>query len=224
MKYLLCSACALATTLWSFGQGQIDFANYYGGGALNAPVTNAAGDRIIGPPYVAHFFWSSNSQATMDSLEPAGFDTPFSNAQGGGYFFGGSIDLPLGPILAQVRVWDTNYGSGYYEARDKGGEFGYSNLIIAYPTVPPPTAMPLFGLEGFQLQRLPQVTSALTTTNTIVFSWPTEQTVYAVQQNPDLLSSNWTTLSITPLTVGNEQQVIIPVPQSGRMFYRLVSE
>jgi len=162
----------------------------------------------------------------MDSLEAAGIDTPFSNTQGGGYFFGGAIALPVGtvPTLAQVRVWDTNYGSDYYQARDTGGEFGFSNLIIVYPSVPPGTATTLFGLEGFQLQRLPRVTTVLTTTNTIVFSWSTELTTYAVQQNPDLSPTNWTTLPNTPTTIGQQQQVILPVPSNGRMFYRLVSQ
>lgn len=226
MRLLIFLAGFLGTALWSFGQAAINFANFGGGGRLDAPVTNAVGTRITGPPYVAHFFWSSNTQATMDSLEAEGLDTPFSNTQGGGYFFGGGIELPVGqiPVLAQVRVWDTNYGSDYYQARDKGSEFGFSNIITVYPSLPPGTPTTLFGLEGFQLQRLPHVTSVLTTTNTIFFSWPTGQTVYAVEQNPDLSPSNWTTLSNTPITVGNQQQVIIPVPQSGRMFYRLVSQ
>jgi hypothetical protein len=226
MRSLISLLGFLATILSTFGQGEIAFANYYGGGTLDAPVTNAAGYRVTGAPYVAHFFWSSNTQATMDNLEPAGFDTPFSNSQGGGYFFGGAIDLPTGslPIEAQVRVWDTNYGSDYYQARNKGGEFGFSNVIIAHPTIPPPAAMPLFGLEGFQLQRLPHVTTVLTTTNTIVLSWQTQQTAYAVQQSPDLSPTNWTTLAITPVTIGQQEQVVTSVTNTPRMFYRLVSQ
>ena len=104
---------SLLTSGYSFGQGNINFANF--GNAINAPVTNAAGSLIAGPPYVAHFFWSSNTQSTMDNLGPAGTDTLFSSFQGGGYFSEGSIELPVGsiPIVAQVRVWDTNYGSSY---------------------------------------------------------------------------------------------------------------
>jgi len=226
MKSLIMLSTFLTAAGRLFGQSEISFANYLAG-AINAPVTNATGRPIVGPPYVAHFFWSSNTQSTMDNLEPEGFDTQFSNFMGGGYFSGGSIQLPVGnniPILAQVRVWDTNYGSDYYQARDRGGEFGYSNLIIAYPTVPPPPATPLFGLEGFQLQRLPHVTNFVTTTNTIVFSWSTEQTGYAVQQSPDLSPNNWVTLSNQPVTIGQQQQVILPAPSSGRMFYRLISQ
>jgi hypothetical protein len=126
--------------------------------------------------------------------------------------------------VAQVRVWDTTYGSTYYQARDNGGEFCFSNLITIAPSVPPGTATPLFGLQGFQLQRLPHLTSTLTTTNTILFSWPIEVTSYAVQQNPDLWPTNWVTLPNTPVTVGQQQQVTVPLPSSGKMFYRLVSQ
>jgi len=223
MKPLVFVAGFLATSFWSFGQAAINFANI--GFTINAPVTNAAGNLIVGSPYVAHFFWSSNMQSAMDNLEPAGSDTPFSNFQGGGYFLGGSLGLPIGeiPILAQVRAWDTNYGSEYYQARDNGGEFGFSNLIIAHPSLPPGTATPLFGLEGFQLERLPHVTTLLTTTNTIMLGWQTQQTSYAVQQSADLSPTNWTTLAITPVTIGQQEQVVIPVTNTPRMFYRLVS-
>jgi hypothetical protein len=225
-RTLLLAVLMFGVAASSFGQGAITFANYGGGGRLDAPVTNAAGTRITGPPYVAHFFWSSNTQATMDSLEPAGTDTTFSDFQGGGYFLSGSLYLPVAeiPILSQVRVWDTNYGSNYYQARDKGGEFGFSNIITVHPSVPPGTPTTLFGLVGFQLQRLPHVTTALTTTNTIVLSWQTQQTAYAVQQSPDVSSTNWTTLAITPVTVGQQQQVVTPVTNTARMFYRLVSQ
>ena len=64
----------------------------------------------------------------------------------------------------------------------------------------------------------------LTATNTIVFSWLTEQTAYLLQQNPDLSPTNWVTLSNTPVTVGQQQQVVLPVPTTGRMFYRLISQ
>jgi len=225
MKLSLHLSFVIASCSLSFSQGVVNFANTFNG--IDAPVTNANGNRIVGPSqYVAHFFWSSNTQATMDILEPAGFDTQFSGQYGGGYFLGGGITLPVPEIqiVAQVRVWDTNYGSIYYEARDKGGEFGFSNLITVTPSTPPGTATPLFGLQGFQLQRLPRLTMIVTTTNTIVFSWPTEQTAYAVQENLDLSQSNWVTLSNQPVTVDQQQQIVIPVPSLGRVFYRLVSQ
>src|ERR1041384_1719121 len=98
-----------------FGQSII-FANF--GGGIDAPITNAAADAIAGStPYVADLFWSTNLSARFDELPAAGYDQPFT---GSGYFLGGWKILAgeYGPILAQVRVWDTSYGSTYYEARD----------------------------------------------------------------------------------------------------------
>src|SRR3974390_1480078 len=85
---------AMSFTL--FAQGVVQFSN--GAGGVNAPVTNASGNRIIGPsPYVADFFWSTNINAAFDDLIAAGFNEPFStNTQyGGGYFSGGSGNTPV---------------------------------------------------------------------------------------------------------------------------------
>jgi hypothetical protein len=191
---------------------------------VDAPVTNVAGERIAEPsPYVADLFWSTNTEASVDGL--AAFNLPVQFSSMPGYFFGGprTAGPPIN-TLVQVRVWDATYGSNYYEARDNGAEYGYSNLLIVTPDLPPGPGAYLGGLQGFQLQRLPRLTNTVTSTNSIVFSWPTEQTTYALQENPDLSPTNWTTLTNRPTTVGQNQQVILPVPPASRMFYRLVSQ
>jgi hypothetical protein len=91
------------------GQGTLNFSNFANG--VDAPVTNAAGIRIVGPgPYVADLFWSSDTNAPTDSLTPAGFNQPFLTTafSGGGYFIAGSKTMTgaVGSIRAQVRVWD----------------------------------------------------------------------------------------------------------------------
>ncbi len=223
MKAPIASILIFATASVSLAQDSILFANVEGG--VDAPITNAAGQRIVGPSsYVADLFWSTDTNARMDSLRAAGFNTQFSTYPG--YFLGGGKDLGVGIVLVlcQVRVWDTSYGATYQEARDRGGEFGFSNLITILPDYPPGPETVLNGLEGFQLQRLPQLASTLSTTNTIVLSWPVEGTAYLVQQNPDLSPNNWVTLQNSPITVGQKQQVTVPVPPTGRMFYRLVSQ
>jgi len=224
---LLFSILAWGTTAVAVAQieGFVTFANKAAG--VDAPVSDAFGNRIIGPsPYVADLFWSTNTNALMDSLMPVGRNTSFSTLtnNGGGYFLGGAVGLPAEDVLTQVRVWDTTYGSTYYEARDKGGEFGFSNLIIVIPTPPPGGPASLIGLQSFKLQRLPHLTAILSTTNTILFSWPVEVTTYAVQQSLDLSPANWVTLSNSPVAFGQQEQVVLPVPPSGRMFYRLVSQ
>ena len=213
---LLFSAVSVAV-----GQGQINFANLAAG--LNAPISDASGTLISGGPYVADLFWSTNKNASIDSLTPAGHNTPFS---GGGYFLGGAIALQSVPgmqILVQVRVWDTTYGSTYYKARDNGGEFGFSNPFFVVPEVPPGPPSNLYGLQSFQLQRLPHLAIAPAATNTILLSWPVEVTTYALQQSPDLSPTHWITLTNAPVVVGSQNEVILPRPQ-GRMFYRLLSQ
>ena len=226
MKAFLTFFLIPATASVALGQGEITFSN--GALGVNAPISDASGNPIIGPgPYIADLFWSPNTNAAMDILSAAGAETGFSSnsMNGGGYFFG-LVTLPVGeiPVVVQVRVWDTNYGTTYYSARDSGGEFGFSNLIIVVPDLPPGQPSALAGLQSFKLQRLPHVTTLLTTTNTIVLSWQTQQTAYAVQQNPNLSPTNWTTLAITPVTIGQQEQVITPVTNTARMFYRLVSQ
>ena len=150
-----------STLLNSSGQGTIIFQNLPSPG-LDAPVKDAAGNRIIGPgPYVADLYWSTNMQATTDMLVPAGFNQGFLSVtlNGGGYFNGGLKTLPapgLNPILAQVRVWDTTFGSSYEVARDAGGEFGYSNVIPVTLDLPPGGGVHMVGLLPFQLQVIPE--------------------------------------------------------------------
>src|SRR5512135_335360 len=112
MKTVILLNVLLGTVYCAFGQGEIAFANLYGGGGqVDAPVTNAAGNRILGPgPYVADFFWSANTNASMDSLAPSGVNAPFyTNPAQAGYFVGRAVTPPgVGGgvrVLAQVRVW-----------------------------------------------------------------------------------------------------------------------
>jgi len=149
-----------STLLNSSGQGRINFQNLAAG--LDAPVRDVSGNRIVGPgPYVADLYWSTNMQATADMLVAAGFNQGFSSwtINGGGYFFGGQKIMPapgLNPILAQVRVWDTTYGSSYEVARDAGGEFGYSNVFPVTLDLPPGGGAYMYGLQPFQLQVIPE--------------------------------------------------------------------
>ena len=126
--FLLLIASATLLACNGRSQGTVNFSNFAGVGAsaVDAPVTNAAGIRIVGPgPYVADLFWSSDTNAPTDSLTPAGFNQPFLTTafSGGGYFIAGSktITGAVGIIRAQVRAWDITYGATYGQARDNGG-------------------------------------------------------------------------------------------------------
>src|SRR5262249_6760695 len=59
--------------------------------------------------------------------------------------------------------------------------------------------------------------------DTLTLSWPTSTGAFAVQQNPGLAPSQWTTLTNTPVVVGAQNHVTVPKTQSG-MFFRLISQ
>ena len=165
MGTLSCFTVFLAATSVSLGQGTVYFINYAPGGSVDAPISDAFGNRIAGPsPYVADLFWSANLNSPMEGLIAGGFNAGFlsSTFHGGGYFSGGGRTLPLPggqAILAQVRVWDTTFGPSYAQARDNGGEFGFSNLIVITPDTPPGSGAYLTGLQSFQLQVIPEPSS-----------------------------------------------------------------
>jgi hypothetical protein len=59
--------------------------------------------------------------------------------------------------------------------------------------------------------------------NAVTLSWPAPSGAFALQQNTDLSTTNWMTLSFNPVTVGSRNQVTVP-RSPGTMFYRLVSQ
>jgi hypothetical protein len=57
-------------------------------------------------------------------------------------------------------------------------------------------------------------------TESVGVGWPATATGFILQQNADLSTTNWTTVTNSSVVVGNEQQVIIPV-SAINAFYRL---
>ena len=60
---------------------------------------------------------------------------------------------------------------------------------------------------------------ALSGTNVLV-SWPSPPGSFGLQQNSDLTTTNWTTITNVPVVTNGQNQVILP-PGSGNQFYRL---
>jgi hypothetical protein len=80
----------------------------------------------------------------------------------------------------------------------------------------------LYGPAGLRIYSvLPQLSISLVT-NQVRLSWPTPAP-FVVQQNADLNSTNWVSLTNELLSAGSENEVIVP-PPSGKMFYRLTSQ
>ena len=71
-----------------------------------------------------------------------------------------------------------------------------------------------------QVVRVPQLGITATNSATVQISWPASAGSFALQQNPDLTITNWTTLTNTPVLVSGEYQISLPSPASS-MFYRL---
>lgn len=65
----------------------------------------------------------------------------------------------------------------------------------------------------------PRLTIRFTQTNTVEISWPSPSAGFALQQNSDLVTSNWTA-SPNPVTDTGTNQFIIVNPL-GNWFYRL---
>jgi hypothetical protein len=68
----------------------------------------------------------------------------------------------------------------------------------------------------------PPLNISVTTTNTVVLTWPSTWPGYSPQQNSDLTTTNWVNATNPVALVTNVYQVISPV-LSGQQFYRLMA-
>jgi hypothetical protein len=66
----------------------------------------------------------------------------------------------------------------------------------------------------------PRLSLSLTPSRTLVISWPNSASGLILQQNAGFQSTGWVSVTNTPVVAGNQLQVAIPNPASGR-FYRL---
>ena len=79
-----------------------------------------------------------------------------------------------------------------------------------------------WGIIGsIQTPGSPLLSVFVTSTNTVVLSWPAPSTGFSLQQNSNLSTTNWSTVTNTVDNVGGNNQVRI-APPIGNRFYRLV--
>lgn len=234
MKTLILAAALGAGGVSALAQGALNFANY--GGGVNAPVTDLGGTHgLNGPGFVADLYWTKGS--VLD-LAPLGQPAPFWT---NGIFAGGERIIPGAAagetITVQVRIWDVAdspfwtpgllYSSTAWVAES-------APFSITLTSAPDPPAL-LTGLQPFKVGFClscpfpPQPSLRVATDSTdgkkLLFSWTAYAAAeYLVQQNADLNTTNWMTLTNEPALVGltNEIQfqLVTPAP-SGTMFYRL---
>jgi hypothetical protein len=112
---------------------------------------------------------------------------------------GGSTTLALqDPLTHASRV--VNAPSGGQSGRPVG-----SSLAVFAPPSP--------GLAAL-------LTTAMTDTNTVVFSWPAQSKRCQLQQNPGLNTADWKDLGAAAQQSGDTLQIIV-IPQGSARFYRL---
>jgi hypothetical protein len=163
--YSIIFTCLLSNMLASTVAAQSTFRlqNFNQFYSIDAPVSDAEGNRLAGVEYAVEL-WGG---ATSDSLSPTfDFDSrqrvilPFETGLAAGYFTSTASmtvwGVPGGGLAwVQVRAWDMRLGVTYEEvvARSLGG-YGESTVLyirggnpLGLPTLP----APLTGLQSFSL-------------------------------------------------------------------------
>ena len=161
LRYIIVIAVLSANSALS--QATFFFRNFYSG-EVNAPVFDAAGNRLFGDNYVAVLYGGPTPDSLalasggVGSMSPVPFTVTFGGEAG--YFSRGAqvyVDnVPQsGYAWLQVRAWDTRLGSTYDDVVRLGlGGYGQSALFYTYGgdvIVPGRPAQPLRGLESFSL-------------------------------------------------------------------------
>ena len=75
-------------------------------------------------------------------------------------------------------------------------------------------------IAAVQTPGAPTLTVTLTTTNTAIVSWPFPSTGFALEQNPTLGTTNWTSVTNTVSNDGFFNRAVVPA-NMGNKFYRL---
>jgi hypothetical protein len=78
-------------------------------------------------------------------------------------------------------------------------------------------------ITNFSFTSIPPLALALTATNTAVVSWPAAVVGFTPQQNSDLSTTNWVTVTNLATVFNGQNQVIVPRGGS-KEFYRLVQQ
>jgi hypothetical protein len=86
------------------------------------------------------------------------------------------------------------------------------------------------GSDGLRVYAVPFVTTlppqlgiSLAGANSALISWPAAATGFALQQNANLGTTNWSAVTNVPSVVGGQNQVVIS-PLTGNRVFRLISQ
>jgi hypothetical protein len=76
-------------------------------------------------------------------------------------------------------------------------------------------------ITNFSFTSIPQAAIVVNGTNTLI-SWPGALLGYGLQQNHDLTTANWISISNQPSVINGYNQVVVPANTNGDIFYRLI--
>jgi len=160
MRKLAVALCLTATALTALGQGTINFATRWGASdpPVNAQVT-LGGTAVAGADYLAQLYVDN-----AGSLTAVGDPVAFSEGARAGYVSGGEVSVPFVAPGANativMRAWATASGADYEEAAANPagilGESGSITIALGGVGTPPGPAADLIGLQGFELQVVPE--------------------------------------------------------------------
>jgi hypothetical protein len=173
LKKLIVTMALVGVTAASYGQGQVNFNTQ----TVGAQIKDSKGVvPTVGTAYFAQLYAAAGAGAAVTALQKVGNPV---NLRGGGNIgyvqVSGTtskgvevnpvVDVPStgpgGPSTVQVRAWSSSVDT-YEAAVGKGGlEWGSSAPLSLTATgnpaaSPPTTPVDLVGLQGFQLQTVPE--------------------------------------------------------------------
>jgi PEP-CTERM motif-containing protein len=152
-------------------QSTFIFVNYAPGADIDAPVFDAAGNRLSGTNYLAILYGGPSPESLQPAStgNPVMSPVPFTYTPNGqeGYFGSGGFvivnNVDCGAYAwLQVRAWDARLGATYDEVARLGlGGYGESALFYTYggEIACSPTgrnSQALRGLESFSLRPIPE--------------------------------------------------------------------
>ena len=133
--------------------------------------------------------------------------------------------------LVQGQAFAQNYAIDWYTI-DGGGGTSTGGVYAVSGTIGQPDAGTMSGgqytlsggfwsvVSAVQMPGAPFLSVFLTSTNSVVVSWPAGVSGFVLQQNPDVGTANWKNVSQVPADVGTNKVVVVK-PPVGNLFFRL---
>jgi hypothetical protein len=154
-------------------------------------------------------------------------------------YYLGTDGSTLGSGCAMYVVIGTSFGIDYSQDVQLTDYEPNSPTALPYQkfttTITATNASPILSFHGFDATSSilvdnvtmslvvppgPQLTVKAAPTNMLAFTWTAPTNGYRLQANGSLGTTNWTTLTNAPATIGSSNQIILAAPASNK-FYRL---